>query len=91
LPVHFFGKAATFNLLYALPLLLLGSGSNSISHAARIVGWSFGIWGTALYWYAGVLYALHVRQLARAQDSDPTPPTPPGRPGPEHAAREASV
>ncbi len=94
LPVHFFGKAATFNLLYALPLLLLGSGSNSISHAARIVGWSFGIWGTALYWYAGVLYALHVRQLVRAQTSDgatPPPTGPPGRDGPEREAREASV
>ena len=91
LPVHFFGKAATLNLLYALPLLLLGSGSNSISHAARIVGWSFGIWGTALYWYAGVLYALHVRQLARAQNFDPTHPAPPGHGGRERAAREASV
>ncbi len=91
LPVHFLGKAATLNLLYALPLLLLGSGSNSISHAARIAGWSFGIWGAALYWYAGVLYALHVRQLARAQNSDPAHPTPPGREGPDRAAREASV
>ena len=27
LPVHFLGKAATFNLLYAFPLLLLGDGS----------------------------------------------------------------
>ncbi len=26
LPVHFLGKAATFNLLYAFPLLLLGDG-----------------------------------------------------------------
>jgi CDP-diacylglycerol--glycerol-3-phosphate 3-phosphatidyltransferase len=99
LPVHFFGKAATFNLLYALPLLLLGSGSNMVSHVARIVGWSFAIWGAALYWYAGVLYALHVRQLARAGGMDdatapPTPSAPPGPPGhdgPEREAREASV
>jgi len=96
LPVHFLGKAATFNLLYALPLLLLGSGSNSISHAARIVGWAFAIWGASLYWYAGVLYALHVRQLARADSSDDAPPppaspSPPGHDGPERTAREASV
>jgi hypothetical protein len=26
LPVHFLGKAATFSLLYAFPLVLLGSG-----------------------------------------------------------------
>jgi CDP-diacylglycerol--glycerol-3-phosphate 3-phosphatidyltransferase len=98
LPVHFLGKAATLNLLYALPLLLLGSGSNSISHAARIAGWSFGIWGTALYWYAGVLYALHVRQLVRAESLDSNHPAapsrspgPPGHDGPERTAREASV
>jgi CDP-diacylglycerol--glycerol-3-phosphate 3-phosphatidyltransferase len=66
LPVHYLGKAATLNLLYALPLLLLGDGDGSLSHAARIVGWAFGIWGTALYWYAGGLYAAQVRQLARA-------------------------
>ena len=66
LPVHYLGKAATFNLLYALPLLLLGAGHATINHVARIVGWGFGIWGVGLYWYAGVLYALHVRQLVRA-------------------------
>jgi cardiolipin synthase len=71
LPVHYLGKAATLNLLYALPLLLLGSGGNSWSHAARIVGWAFGIWGTALYWYAGALYAAQVRQLVKA-DRDGT-------------------
>jgi CDP-diacylglycerol--glycerol-3-phosphate 3-phosphatidyltransferase len=66
LPVHYLGKAATFNLLYALPLLLLGAGHATINDVARIVGWGFGIWGVGLYWYAGVLYALHVRQLVRA-------------------------
>ena len=66
LPVHYLGKAATLNLMYALPLLLLGTGENAWSHAAHIVGWAFGIWGTALYWYAGGLYAAQVRQLVRA-------------------------
>ena len=28
-PVHFLGKAATFNLLYAFPLLLLGDGTGT--------------------------------------------------------------
>lgn len=71
LPVHYLGKAATFNLLYALPLLLLGDGHATINHVARIVGWAFAIWGTALYWWAGGLYALQVRQLVRA---DAVPP-----------------
>ena len=33
LPVHFLGKAATFNLLYAFPLLLLGDGDRHGGHA----------------------------------------------------------
>ena len=35
LPVHFLGKAATFNLLYAFPLLLLGDGDGLRRHAGR--------------------------------------------------------
>ena len=65
LPVHFLGKAATLNLLYALPLLLLGDGHETVNHVARIAGWAFGIWGVALYWYAGALYALQARRLVR--------------------------
>ncbi len=58
LPVHYLGKAATFNLLYALPLLLLGDGHETVNHVARIIGWAFAIWGTALYWWAGGLYVV---------------------------------
>ena len=71
LPVHYLGKAATFNLLYALPLLLLGDGHATVNHVARIVGWAFAIWGTALYWWAGGLYVLQVRQLVRTDDLQP--------------------
>ena len=35
LPVHFLGKAATFNLLYAFPLLLLGDGDGAVADAGR--------------------------------------------------------
>lgn len=65
LPVHFLGKAATFNLLYAFPLLLLGDGPGPWHTLARIMGWAFAIWGTGLYWWAGLLYAYQVRQLLR--------------------------
>ena len=37
LPVHFLGKAATFNLLYAFPLLLLGDGDGTLGHAGAVV------------------------------------------------------
>ena len=63
LPVHFAGKAATFNLLFAFPLLLLGAGDGVVSSIAEPVGWGFVWWGTALYWVAGILYAAQLRQL----------------------------
>jgi cardiolipin synthase len=65
LPVHFLGKAATFNLLYAFPLLLFGDGDGTLNVLARVIGWAFAIWGTALYYWAGVLYVAQLRQLVR--------------------------
>ena len=47
--VSYLGKAATFNLLYAFPLLLLALSSNRFSSIAFIAGWSFTLWGVALY------------------------------------------
>jgi cardiolipin synthase len=63
LPVHFLGKAATANLLYAFPLLLLGDGEGAVATLADVFGWAFAIWGTGLYWWAGLLYAWQVRKL----------------------------
>jgi cardiolipin synthase len=63
LPVHFLGKAATFNLLYAFPLLLLGDGSGAAATLAKVFGWAFAGWGIGLYWWAGVLYAYQVYKL----------------------------
>ncbi len=74
LPVHFLGKAATFNLLAGFPLLFLGEGEGLLSQVAFAFGWAFAIWGTALYWWAGVLYVVQVRQLvsaARAEGAQP--------------------
>ncbi len=66
LPVHFLGKAATFCLLYAFPLLLLGDGSGSLAETARVFGWAFAVWGTALYWWAAVLYLGQARRIMAA-------------------------
>ena len=66
LPVHFLGKAATFNLLAGFPLLLLGEGDSLVSQVAHAFGWAFAIWGTALYWWAGVLYLVQVRDVVGA-------------------------
>src|SRR5690349_4799050 len=66
LQVNFLGKAATFNLMYAFPLLLLSDGSGWLASLAAIFGWAFAGWGTTLYWWAGVLYVVQVRRLLRA-------------------------
>jgi cardiolipin synthase (CMP-forming) len=67
LHVSFVGKAATLSLLYAFPLLFLGSHHTSYADAARVFGWAFALWGTALYWWAAVLYITQARRLIAAE------------------------
>lgn len=56
LPVTLLGKAATFCLLWGFPALLLGSVGGAIGTFGLICGWAFSLWGTALYWWAGLDY-----------------------------------
>jgi cardiolipin synthase len=55
-PVVYLGKGATFLLLYAFPLLLLGQTDTWAAPLALPLGLAFGAWGTALYLYTGLLY-----------------------------------
>ena len=55
--VSFLGKAATFNLLYAFPFLLLEEVA-VIGPWCFAAGWSFAIWGISLYFYTGIQYLL---------------------------------
>jgi cardiolipin synthase len=57
LSVTYLGKAATFNLMYAFPLLLLAESDGLWGDLAFVTGWSFAIWGFALYISTGVGYA----------------------------------
>jgi CDP-diacylglycerol--glycerol-3-phosphate 3-phosphatidyltransferase len=66
LPVHWLGKSATFCLLYAFPLLLLGAGDSTFATVARPAAWAFTLWGTALYWWSGILYYEQFRRIMRA-------------------------
>jgi CDP-diacylglycerol--glycerol-3-phosphate 3-phosphatidyltransferase len=70
LPVHFVGKAATLSLLYALPLLLLAAGDDTLATVSRPIGWGFTVWGAALYWVAGYLYVVQFRQVVAAARTD---------------------
>lgn len=73
LPVHYLGKAATANLLYSFPFLLLGRGSDWLADVARPVGWAFALWGTGLYWWAAVLYLRQVRVVTSGTAWDDGP------------------
>lgn len=63
--VHYLGKAATFCLLYAFPLLLLGTYHGPAAEAARAIAWGFTIWGSGLYVWAGAVYLRQVAGLIR--------------------------
>lgn len=65
LPVHFAGKAGTFALLYAFPLLLLAERSGAVGTIASALGWAFAWWGVGLYWFAALLYFAQARTLLR--------------------------
>jgi cardiolipin synthase (CMP-forming) len=66
LEVHYLGKAATFCLLYAFPLILLAQVGEAVGVVAEPLGWAFAWWGTGLYWWAGLLYVHQVRRLVQA-------------------------
>src|SRR5699024_1631062 len=63
LPVHYLGKAATFCLLYAFPLLLVADGDSVLANLALVFGWAFAVWGMALYWWSGLIYGWQARVL----------------------------
>lgn len=66
--VSYLGKAATFNLLYAFPVLLLAQGGSTAAEIARPIAYAFMLWGGALYlWSAG----LYVYQLVLAVRRSP--------------------
>ncbi len=65
LPVHMAGKAGTFCLMYAFPLLLLASVPGVVGEVAWTVGWASALWGVGLYWFACLLYLEQVGRIVR--------------------------
>lgn len=72
-PVTYLGKAATFNLLYAFPLLLLARAAGpGVADVALAFGYAFTVWGSALYLWSGVVYLIQfVRALRSPVRRDP--------------------
>jgi cardiolipin synthase len=60
--VLYVGKAATFNLLYAFPLLLCARGETTIwpgwEQLVPALAYAFTVWGAALYMWSGVIYVV---------------------------------
>ena len=59
-PVTYVGKAGTFALLWGFPVLLLGSLPGAWGIVVSAIGWAFALWGTFLYWWAGLRYAHEI-------------------------------
>jgi cardiolipin synthase (CMP-forming) len=66
-PVLYIGKAATLNLLYAFPLLLLAQMDWAGADLARPFAYAFTAWGIALHLWSGTLYLI---QLVRSPVAD---------------------
>ena len=66
LPVHFLGKAGTFCLLYAFPLLLIAKVFTQVGSVVLPLAWAFAIWGIGLYWWSAVLYYQQVFSVIKA-------------------------
>ncbi len=66
LPVHRLGKVATFCLLFALPLLLLGEAFPGVIGVSAPLGWALALWGAFLYWWAGIVYIIETARVVRS-------------------------
>ena len=65
LPVTYIGKGATFALMSAFPLILLGQWDALWSRVILACGWAFLIWGLSLYLWSAVLYLIQVAMVVR--------------------------
>lgn len=75
LPVTWLGKVATFGLLFAMPLFLLGAVFPELGVYTNPVAWVISISGAALYWWVGFGYlfeAIRVVRLSSREALDPS-------------------
>lgn len=63
--VIYLGKAATFVIMVALPVLLGATGESVVADVLTPIGYSLIIWGTALYTWTGVLYTYKASIVAK--------------------------
>jgi cardiolipin synthase len=67
LPVNYTGKAGTFALLYAFPLMLLPAVlPEEYGVFIYPIAWAFAFWGIWLYWWTGGVYLLQVHNIRKS-------------------------
>ena len=70
LPVHFAGKTGTAVLMLAIPALIFADvGHSTFFRTFHLVALGAVIWGVALYWLAGLIYAYQGIGLLRADST----------------------
>ena len=67
LPVNYTGKAGTFALLYAFPLMLLPEVvPQEVAVWIYPIAWAFAFWGIWLYWWTGFIYLRQVHNIRKS-------------------------
>jgi cardiolipin synthase len=61
LPVTYIGKAATFALMYAFPMILAGQWDSTVSRVMLALGYAFLAWGLYMYLWSMVMYLYQTR------------------------------
>ncbi|GIU83522.1 MAG: CDP-diacylglycerol--glycerol-3-phosphate 3-phosphatidyltransferase [Acidimicrobiales bacterium] len=70
--VTWVGKAGTFLLLTAFPLVVLGASDHLVADAARVLGYGAGVAGVVTSWYAAFAYVpLVARSIREGDDAAP--------------------
>ena len=64
--VSWWGKTATFLLMFAVPGFLMGESTVPLADAFAVAAWCFGIPGLVLSYYTGLAYAPAIRDGIRA-------------------------
>ncbi|WP_338892094.1 CDP-alcohol phosphatidyltransferase family protein [Rhodococcus sovatensis] len=63
--VIYLGKAATFVIMVALPVLLASTGESAVADVFSPIGYALLVWGTVLYVWTGILYSYKALLVAR--------------------------
>lgn len=70
LPVKWLGKWATFALLFALPLFLMGAVIEPVGVVTDPIAWAVVLAGTLLYWVVGFSYLFDAVAIARTRSRE---------------------